>query len=78
MEVGYKSIWWARCNHVCDRFGLSELVNLLWFNNIINKEGMAMLGMRLGRLGTDEPRGPMRHPSYTSRLVSMDIYQLSK
>ena len=29
MEVGYKSRWWARCNHVCDKFGLWELVNLL-------------------------------------------------
>ena len=32
----------------------------------------------MGRLGTDEPPGPMRHPSYTSLLVSMDVYQLSK
>ena len=40
MEVGYKSRWWARCNHVCDKFGLWELVNLLWLKNI-NKEGMA-------------------------------------
>ena len=45
MEVGYKSRWWARCNHVCDKFGLWELVNLLWFRNI-NKERMAMLGMK--------------------------------
>ena len=21
MVVGYKSRWWARCNHVCDKFG---------------------------------------------------------
>ena len=39
MEVGYKSRWWARCNHVCNKFGLWELVNLLWLKNI-NKEGM--------------------------------------
>ena len=45
MEVGYKSRWWARCNHVCDKVGLWELVNLLWLRNI-NKEGMAMLGMK--------------------------------
>ena len=45
MEVEYKSRWWARCNHVCDKFGLWELVNLLWRRNI-NKEGMAMLGMK--------------------------------
>ena len=38
MEVGYKSIRWARCNHVCDKFGLWDLVNLLWLMNI-NKEG---------------------------------------
>ena len=48
MEVGYKSRWWARCNHVCDKFGLWELVNLLWLKNI-NKEGMAMLGMKYDR-----------------------------
>ena len=45
MEVGYKSRWWARCNHVCEKFGLWELVNLLWLKNI-NKEGMAMLGIK--------------------------------
>ena len=22
MEIGYKSRWWARCNHVCNKFGL--------------------------------------------------------
>ena len=48
MEVGYKSRWWARCNHVCNKFGLWELVNLLWLKNI-NKEGMAMLGMKYDR-----------------------------
>ena len=48
MEVGYKSRWWGRCNHVCDKFGLWELVNLLWLKNI-NKEGMSMLGMKYDR-----------------------------
>ena len=48
MEVGYKSIWWARCSHVCDKFGLRQLVNLVWLKNI-NKEGMAMLGMKYDR-----------------------------
>ena len=33
-EIGYKSRWWARCNHVCDKFGLRELVNLPWLRNI--------------------------------------------
>ena len=31
-----------------------------------------------GSMGTDEPCGPMRHPSYTLLLVSMGVYQLSK
>ena len=47
MEIGYNSRWWARCNHVCEKFGLWEL-NLLWFRNI-SKEGMAMLGMKSDR-----------------------------
>ena len=48
MEVGYKSRWWTRCHHVCDKFGRWELVNYLWLRNI-NKEGMAMLGMKYDR-----------------------------
>ena len=48
MEVGYKSRWWARCSHVYEKFGLWELVNLLCLRNI-NKEGMAMLGMKYDR-----------------------------
>ena len=48
LEVGYKSRWWARCNHVCEKFGLCGLVNLIWLRNI-NKEGMAMLGMKYDR-----------------------------
>ena len=27
-DVGYKSKWWAICNHVCEKFGLWDLVNL--------------------------------------------------
>ena len=48
MEVGYKSRWWARCNHVYDKFGMWQLVNLLWLRSI-NQEGMAMLGMEYDR-----------------------------
>ena len=48
MEVGYKSRWWARCNHAYDKFGLWELVNLLLLKNI-NKEVMDMLGMKCDR-----------------------------
>ena len=44
-EIGYKSRCWARCNHL---FGLRELVDLLWLQNI-SKEGMAMFGMEYDR-----------------------------
>ena len=48
MEIGYPSRCWASCNHVCNKFGLWELANLLWCRNI-NKEGMVMLGMNYDR-----------------------------
>ena len=48
MGIGYKSIWWERCKHVCEKFGLWELVNLIWLRNI-SKEGMAMLEIGYGR-----------------------------
>ena len=35
----------CKMQHVCNKFGLWELVNLLWLKSI-NKEGMAMLGMK--------------------------------
>ena len=37
MQIGYKYRWWARCNHVCKKFGLWELLNLLWLRNISQK-----------------------------------------
>ena len=50
MDIGYKSRWWARCIciDVCEKFGLWEMVNLLWLRNI-SKEGMAMLGIKYDR-----------------------------
>ena len=59
IEVGYKSSWWTRCNHVCDKFGLWKLVNLLWLRSI-NKEGMAMLGMELQKCVEDDICGKNR------------------
>ena len=29
VEIGCKSRWWARCRHICSKFGLKELVNLI-------------------------------------------------
>ena len=30
VEIGCKSRWWARCRHICSKFGLIDLVNLIW------------------------------------------------
>ena len=30
IEIGCKSRWWSRCRHICSKFGLIELVNLIW------------------------------------------------
>ena len=27
MEIGYKSRWWGKCNNVCEKFGMWELLN---------------------------------------------------
>ena len=48
MEIGYKSRWWSRYNHVCVKFGLWELVHFLWLRNI-NKEGIAIHGINFAR-----------------------------
>ena len=48
MKIEYKSRLCAICHHVCEKFGLWELVNLLWLRNFTN-EGMTMLGMEYGR-----------------------------
>ena len=46
-EVAWFSArWWAICNHVCETFGLWELVNFL---RNMNKEGMTMIGMKYDR-----------------------------
>ena len=65
MEIGYKSRWWVRCNHVCDKFGLWELVNLLWRRNM-NREGMAMLGMKYD---TNEEDFCGEHPGVWQEMV---------
>ena len=46
MPYGYKSRWWARYNHLYERFGMWELVDLLWLQLICKK---GMLGMEYDR-----------------------------
>ena len=28
--IGCKSMWWARCMHICNQFVVEDLVNLIW------------------------------------------------
>ena len=41
-EIRHKSRWCSRCNHLCEKFGLMELVDLSWPQNFSN-EGMTLL-----------------------------------
>ena len=44
--LGYKSGWWARCRHICNKFGLKDLVNLICLGDVsvngVNKLGMSV------------------------------------
>ena len=41
-KIGYKSGWCAGCSHLCEKFCLMELVDLVWLRNFSN-EGMECL-----------------------------------
>ena len=34
IELGCKSMWWSRCRYICSKFGLIELVNLIWLREV--------------------------------------------
>ena len=34
IEVGCKSRWWSRYKYICSKFGLIELVNLIWLREV--------------------------------------------
>ena len=38
IELGCKSKWWSRCGHLCGKFGLFELVNLIWLGEVVSME----------------------------------------
>ena len=48
IETGCKSRWWARCRHICTKFGLMELVNLILLRDV-SVNGMVSLGMKMDR-----------------------------
>ena len=47
IELGCKSRWWSRCRHnICCKFGLFEMVNLIWLREVsLNR--MVKLGMKV-------------------------------
>ena len=46
IEMGWKSRWWAWYRHICSKFGLLELVNLIWLREV-GVNGMVNLGMNV-------------------------------
>ena len=34
LEIRCKSGWWAWCRHICNKFGLKELVNLICLGDL--------------------------------------------
>ena len=46
VEIGCKSRWWARCRHICGKFELIELVNLIWLRDA-SVNGMVNLRMNV-------------------------------
>ena len=46
IELGCKSRWWSQCRHICSKFGLFELVNLIWLREV-SLNGMVKLGMEV-------------------------------
>ena len=49
-EIGCKSRWWSRCRHICSKFGLLGLVNLICTREV-SVNGMVNLGMNVEREG---------------------------
>ena len=45
IELGCKSRWWSPCRHIC-RFGVFELVNLIWLREV-SMNVMVKLGMNV-------------------------------
>ena len=46
IKIGCKSRWWSRCRHICSKFGLIELVNLIWLRDM-SLNGMVKLEMNV-------------------------------
>ena len=53
LEIWCKSGWWARCRHICNKFGLKELVNLICLGDV-SVNGVDKLGMSVNEKNMDE------------------------
>ena len=53
IEIGCKSRWWSRCRHICSKFGLLKLVNLICLREE-SVNGMVNLGMNVDGEGSLE------------------------
>ena len=47
-ETRCKSRWCPRCRHICTKFGLTELVNLIVLRDV-SVNGMGSIGMKIDR-----------------------------
>ena len=50
IEIGCKSRWWSGCRHICSKFGLLELVNLICLREM-SVNGMVNLWMNVDAEG---------------------------
>ena len=46
IKLGCKSRWWARCRHIRSKFGLFELINLIWLREV-NLNVMVKFGINV-------------------------------
>ena len=53
LEIRCKSGWCARCRHICNKFGLKDLVNLICLDGV-SVNGMDKLGMSVNEKNMDE------------------------
>ena len=48
IETGCKSRWWTRCRHICTKFELMELVNIILLRDV-SVNGMVSIGKKMDR-----------------------------
>ena len=53
-----KSGWWARCRHICNKYGLKDLVNLIYLGDVsvngVDKLGMCVNEKNMGKFADEK------------------------